>query len=251
VTSPIRELLARAAPEVAPRLLGWLLTHETQAGPVTIQLTEVEAYAGEVDPASHAFRGTTLRNNVMFGPAGRLYVYLSYGMHWCANIVTGPDGQASAVLLRAGRVVQGVDLARSRRGPRVLDRSLARGPACLTQALGIDSRHNAIDLLSGGTLRLTPPPSPDLSEPGAAIASSLSDKSGDGGGVGELGAAGRVAKVPQGSDAAGRVVAGPRVGVSQAADVPWRFWLYGDETVSAYKRSPRAPATPSAAGAPR
>ncbi|MBA2446327.1 MAG: DNA-3-methyladenine glycosylase, partial [Nocardioidaceae bacterium] len=157
MTSPVRVLLGQPAPQVAPRLLGWLLTHETEAGIVTVELTEVEAYAGERDPASHAFRGSTPRNEVMFGPPGRLYVYLSYGMHWCANVVTGADGQASAVLLRAARVVEGVDVARSRRGARVLDRALARGPACLTQALGMDSSHNAIDLLGGGPLRLVPP----------------------------------------------------------------------------------------------
>lgn len=220
MTSPFRVLLGKPAPEVALGVLGWLVTHETAAGTVTVQLTEVEAYAGEHDPASHAFRGSTSRNEVMFGPAGRLYVYLSYGMHWCANVVTGSDGHASAVLLRAGRVVEGTDLARARRGPRVPDRSLARGPACLTQALGIDSSHNAVDLLDGGSLRLTPPLSPDLSEPQTAIAPSVSDKSGE---------------------EVGKVAVGPRVGVSQAADVAWRFWWYGDETVSAYKRSPRAP----------
>ncbi|MBA3265489.1 MAG: DNA-3-methyladenine glycosylase [Nocardioidaceae bacterium] len=219
----MRVLLGQPAPQVAPRLLGWLLTHETEAGIVTVELTEVEAYAGERDPASHAFRGSTSRNEVMFGPPGRLYVYLSYGMHWCANVVTGPDGHASAVLLRAARVVEGVDLARSRRGARVLDRALARGPACLTQALGINSSHNTIDLLGGGPLRLAPPRSAGLSATGTARAASVADKS-------------------------AQMATGPRVGVSQAADVPWRFWLYGDQTVSAYKRSPRAPAGPPATG---
>ena len=105
--------------DVAPRLLGWRLTHRTPEGVVTIELTEVEAYAGERDPASHAGRGRTPRNAIMYGPAGRLYVYFSYGMHWCANLVVGPEGAASAVLLRAGRVVEGADLARVRRGPRI------------------------------------------------------------------------------------------------------------------------------------
>jgi DNA-3-methyladenine glycosylase len=198
-TQSVRASLRQLAPQVAPELLGWSLTHVTESGTVSVQLTEVEAYAGEQDPASHAFRGSTQRNAVMFGDAGYLYVYFSYGVHWCANIVCGPPGRASAVLLRAGRVVEGVGLARSRRGDLVGDAALARGPACLTQALGIDRSHNEVDLLGDGALMLKP---------------------------------GRV-------DGA-RVSAGPRVGVSVAAGVPWRFWLTGDQTVSAYKRSPRA-----------
>jgi DNA-3-methyladenine glycosylase len=198
-TQSVRASLQRPAPQVAPELLGGSLTHVTESGTVSVQLTEVEAYAGEQDPASHAFRGRTRRNAVMFGDAGHLYVYFSYGVHWCANIVCGPPGRASAVLLRAGRVVEGVDLARSRRGGLVGDAALARGPACLTQALGIDRSHNDVDLLVDGVLMLKP---------------------------------GRVA--------AAQVSAGPRVGVSVAAGVPWRFWLTGDATVSAYKRSPRA-----------
>jgi DNA-3-methyladenine glycosylase len=196
-----RRLLARSPPEVARRLLGARLSHSTPEGSVTVELTEVEAYAGEVDPASHAFRGRTPRNGVMFGPAGVLYVYFSYGMHWCANVVTGDDGGASAVLLRAGRVVAGVELARLRRGPRIGDRSLARGPACLTQALGIRGDAYGTDLLDPtATVRLQigPPLDP------------------------------------------GRVANGPRVGVAAAAEVRWRFWVDGDPTVSAYQRSPRA-----------
>jgi DNA-3-methyladenine glycosylase len=137
----------------------------------------------------------------MFGKPGRLYVYLSYGMHWCCNVVTGRDGEASAVLLRAGRVVEGRDLARRRRGDRVPDHGLARGPACLSQALGIDRSCNGADLLDDGPLAL---------RPGRSVAPV-------------------------------EVATGPRVGVSVAHDVPWRFWLAGDPTVSAYKRSPRAP----------
>ncbi len=152
--SALQAVLARSSVEVAPDLLGWTITHSTPEGTVCVELTEVEAYAGRSDPASHAFRGPTPRNEVMFGPAGRLYVYFSYGVHWCANIVTGQDTEASAVLLRAGRVVMGVELARRRRGPRVADPSLARGPGCLTRALGITRVHNATDLLAGGPLRL-------------------------------------------------------------------------------------------------
>ena len=185
-------------PDVAPSLLGAVLTSRTDQGRVAVALTEVEAYDGPDDPASHAWRGPTPRNAVMFGPPGRLYVYLSYGMHWCANVVTGPDGTASAVLLRAGRVVHGHGLARQRRGPRVVDRALARGPACLTRTLAIGKEHDGIDLGSGGELSIEPGPR------------------------------------PQG------VSVGPRVGVSRAPDVAWRFWVTGDETVSAYRRSPRA-----------
>ncbi|MGA9746011.1 MAG: DNA-3-methyladenine glycosylase [Nocardioides sp.] len=179
--------------EIAPVLLGGTLTH----GGVTVRLTEVEAYDGPDDPASHAYRGTTARNAVMFGPPGRLYVYFSYGMHWCANVVCGPDGRASAVLLRAGEVIEGHRTARQRRGGRA-DIELARGPANLTQALGIQRHQDGLDLAEHLTLPTTPV-------------------------------------------AAAEVASGPRVGVSQAADVPWRFWLRGDPTVSAYKRSPRAP----------
>jgi DNA-3-methyladenine glycosylase len=194
------DLLTRPVLEVAPALLGTTLSHDTDEGTVVVQLTEVEAYDGQNDPASHAYRGPTPRNEVMFGEAGRLYVYFSYGMHWCCNIVTGAPGSASAVLLRAGRVIEGADVARARRGERTVDRSLARGPACLAQALGLSRTHNGADLLDSGALRLA---------------------------VGE----------PVGPDNVSR---GPRVGVSLGHDVPWRFWVTGDATVSAYKRSPRA-----------
>ncbi len=197
----LRELLSRPAADVAPELLGWTLSHTTDEGTVTLVLTEVEAYMGLDDPASHAYRGPTPRNVVMFGRAGHLYTYFSYGMHWCCNVVTGPDGHASAVLLRAGRVVEGADLARRRRGERTTDRSLARGPGCLGQARGLGREHNGADLIDGPTLRLRPgdPVDPD------------------------------------------RMRSGHRVGVSVAHDVPWRFWLADEPTVSAYKRSPRAP----------
>jgi DNA-3-methyladenine glycosylase len=204
VDTSLRRLLSGPSTEVAPALLGLRLVSDCDEGTVAVELTEVEAYAGVADPASHAYRGPTPRNEVMFGPPGRLYVYLSYGLHWCANIVTGPPGEASAVLLRSGRVVEGSELARLRRGPSVADRSLARGPACLTRALAITHACNGADLLGGGPLRLEPDP------------------------------AGPQATAPP------RLACGPRVGVSSAADVAWRFWTAGDETVSAYRRSPRA-----------
>jgi DNA-3-methyladenine glycosylase len=132
--------------EVAPRLLNAVLTH----GGVSVRLTEVEAYAGPDDPGSHAHRGRTPRNAVMFGPPGHLYVYFVYGMHHCANLVTGPEGSPGAVLLRAGEVVAGRDLARDRR-PGSSDRDLARGPARLCTALGIGLADNGMrpDLVPG------------------------------------------------------------------------------------------------------
>lgn len=130
--------------EVAPVLLGWVL----RRGEVAVRLTEVEAYGGADDPGSHAYRSRTPRNAVMFGPAGHLYCYLSYGMHVCANVVTGPTGDPAAVLLRAGEVVAGADVARARRGG-ASDRDLARGPARLCRALGIEREHDGSPLRDG------------------------------------------------------------------------------------------------------
>jgi len=144
------ESLTGGVLDVAPRLLGAVLRHSTADGPVAVRITEVEAYDGPNDPGSHAFRGRTARNAVMFGPPGRLYVYFTYGMHFCANVVVGPEGTPSAVLLRAGEVVEGRELAERRRRTT---RDLARGPARLCQALGIDLRHNGLDL-ADGTLTL-------------------------------------------------------------------------------------------------
>ena len=187
----LREVLAGPVLEVAPRLLGATLRH----GEVALRLTEVEAYDGPDDPGSHAFRGRTPRTEVMFGPPGHLYVYFTYGMHHCCNVVCGPEGTPSAVLLRAGEVIAGVEVARSRR-PGSSDRDLARGPARLCRALAIGLADNGTDL-AAGTLAL------ELGEP-----------------------------VPEWST-------GPRVGLRGAPDRPWRFWLTGDRTVSAYR-----PATP-------
>jgi DNA-3-methyladenine glycosylase len=152
------EALTGPVLEVAPRLLEAVLRHETEEGAVAVRLTEVEAYAGEEDPGSHAYRGPTRRNQVMFGPAGHLYVYFTYGMHHCCNVVVGEEGHAAAVLLRAGQVVEGYELARARR-PAGRDRDLARGPARLCQALAIDLGHNGTTL-SEGSLTLTLPSRP-------------------------------------------------------------------------------------------
>ena len=132
--------------EVAPRLLNAVLRHEG----VAVRITEVEAYDGANDPGSHAFKGPTARNAVMFGPPGRLYVYFTYGMHFCCNLVTGPDGDPGAVLLRAGEIVEGIEVARARH-PKLRDRDLARGPARLCKALGIDLSGNGMraDLAQG------------------------------------------------------------------------------------------------------
>lgn len=200
-----RELLAGPVLEVAPLLLG----AELRLGPVTVRLTEVEAYAGQQDPGSHAFRGPTPRTQVMFGPAGHLYIYFSYGMHWACNVVCGPEGQAAAVLLRAGEVVSGEAEARTRRdaGKRrpVSHRDLARGPARLAQALGLTGEFDGVDLVGSSA--------------------------GGGGQVGpEL-------RVPAGAPVL--VETGPRVGVSgEGGDgslYPWRFWMEGEPTVSAYR----------------
>ena len=204
-----REFFARPSVEVAPDLLGLVLEHETPAGLVAVELTEVEAYAGRSDPASHAYRGKTRRNAVMFGPPGHAYVYFTYGMHFCVNMVClGEEDSASAVLLRAGAIVAGEDLARARRtrGPGVVaSRDLARGPARLCQAVGIDRSQDGADVCV--------PSSPLRMLSGA-------------------GNPARSANIPT----------GPRVGVSSAADIPWRFWYAGDPTVSVYRAHvPRRP----------
>ncbi|TDW86785.1 MULTISPECIES: DNA-3-methyladenine glycosylase [Kribbella] len=214
-----RSLLAGPVLEVAPRLLGMVLRSTTSDGTVAVRLTEVEAYDGPNDPGSHAYRGQTSRNAVMFGPAGFLYVYFTYGMHFCMNVVAGSEGQPSAVLLRAGEVIEGVELARVRRGrlteQKVVvnqaagirpgpiakrrngnpDRDLARGPARLCVALGIGREGNGVDLLAKNS------PIELLDGPGF-----------DG--------------VP---------ATGPRVGLREAADRPWRFWIPNDPTVSPYR----------------
>jgi DNA-3-methyladenine glycosylase len=215
-----REFFARSALEVAPAVLGCVLEHETAEGLVAVRITEVEAYMGAGDPASHAYRGRTARNGVMFGPPGHAYVYFTYGMHFCVNMVCLTPGTASAVLLRAGEVIAGEELARTRRQPvgraattDVRDRDLARGPARLCQAMAIDRALDGADVCDpSSSLRM-------LAGEGA-----LSDgASSDGASV--------------------EVCTGPRVGIREAADRPWRFWLAGDPTVSVYRAHvPRRPA---------
>ena len=224
---------------MAPDLLGCVFWASSPAGLVAVRLVEVEAYEGPDDPASHAFRGKSARNAVMFGSPGHAYVYFTYGMHFCVNLVCQPAGRAEAVLLRAGQVIAGLDLAASRRaengrpaagngaptaengrpaaesggpaaesgGPvaengvrKVRELDLARGPARLCQALGIDRALDGADVCSAGS-PLGIGPAPDQA-----------------GGM-------------------GAISTGPRVGVSQAADRPWRYWLAGDAYVSLYRPS--------------
>ncbi|WP_433160685.1 DNA-3-methyladenine glycosylase [Kribbella sp. CA-247076] len=260
-----RSLLAGPVLDVAPKLLGMVLRSTTDEGTVAVRLTEVEAYDGPSDPGSHAYRGQTPRNAVMFGPPGFLYVYFTYGMHFCMNVSAGPDGQPSAVLLRAGEIVEGLDLARTRRIPATPagkfnqstgtspalsatqrekgvapnrtaagngvapgraalpgegvapgwsaaadgvqpgpvakrangnpDRDLARGPARMCVALGIGRDDNGVDLLSGAS-HIQLLPGPGFD---------------------------------------GEPSTGPRVGLREAADRPWRFWIPDDPTVSPYR----------------
>ena len=184
-----RSFFDRPVLDVARDLLGRDLSH----GGVVLRLTEVEAYRGADDMGSHAYRGRTARNAVMFGPPGFVYVYFTYGMHWCMNVVCQAEGEAAAVLLRAGRVVSGLDTARERR-PASNDRDLARGPARLTKALAIEGSLNGADLLRG-PIRLNA---------GEPVADDV-------------------------------VRTGPRVGVTRGAELPWRYWVDGEPTVSVYR----------------
>jgi DNA-3-methyladenine glycosylase len=146
-----RAFFARDPRELAPDLLNKLLVRrDPEAGRIALRIVEVEAYRGSVDPGSHAYRGRTARNATMFGPPGRLYVYFTYGMHWCANVVAAaPPGDAGAVLLRAGEPVEGLEEIRRRRPPARRDTDLASGPARLAQALGLDRADDGTSLLSG------------------------------------------------------------------------------------------------------
>lgn len=195
-----REFYSRSVLDVAPDLLGCHLEH---AG-VTVRITETEAYAGELDPGSHAYRGVTPRTRPMFGPAGFSYVYFTYGNHWMLCLVTGEPGTAEAVLVRAGEVVAGHDLVRARRGP-VAERDWCRGPGRLAQALALRREHHGRDFCRpaiGDPLDLT-------------VSASLEPGPAD------------------------RVRTGPRVGVSgpggDPAAYPWRFWLDGEPSVSTYR----------------
>jgi DNA-3-methyladenine glycosylase len=194
-----RAFFARPSVEVAPSLLGRHLSF----GGVTLRLTELEAYAGGLDPGSHAFRGPTPRTEPMFGPPGFTYVYFTYGHHWCVNLVVGEVGSASAVLVRGGEVVEGHDLVRARRGG-VRERDWARGPGRLGQALAMGREHTGRDFCR-----------PAIGDPIDLV-------------------------VSEGEPVAPADVAvGPRVGVSgpggDGTAYPWRFWVAGDPHVSPYR----------------
>ena len=193
---------------VAPRLLGATLATVVGGERVVARLTEVEAYhglgTGEVpDPASHARMGPTARNATMWGEPGHLYVYLSHGIHSCVNIVCGPPGVAGGILLRAGEVVEGLEVARRRRPAARTHRELGRGPGRLGDALGLRHPvHDGIDAVGG------------VPRAGAVASLSLRDE-----------------PLPE-------VASGPRVGVAGVAGTaafPWRFWIPGDPTVSAFR----------------
>ena len=141
----------RDAVSVARDLIGCILVHDHDEGRTAVRIVEDEAYRGVLDPGSHGYRGPTPRTEVMYGPPGRLYVYFTYGMHWCANVVCASEGECEAVLLRAGEPVEGLELMRARRAATTRDQFLAAGPARLTQAMGIGKQHNGATLLRGGS----------------------------------------------------------------------------------------------------
>lgn len=187
------KLLAADALTVAPQLLGWELISHAGGGETGGRIVEVEAYHGAQDPASHAYRGRTPRTAPMFEVGGTIYIYRSYGIHFCLNLVTGPAGEAQAVLIRALEPTRGLDLMAARR--RTTDpHRLTRGPGSLGQALGITLALSGAQL--GNTLELRPPATPL---------------------------------------ALGQITAGPRIGISQAKDHPWRFYLTGSLFVSGRK----------------
>ncbi|MEU4111480.1 DNA-3-methyladenine glycosylase [Streptomyces sp. NPDC027717] len=193
-----REFFDRPVLEVAPDLLGRLLIRATPHGPIALRLTEVEAYDGPNDPGSHAYRGRTARNDVMFGPPGHVYVYFTYGMWHCMNLVCGPEGTASGVLLRAGEIVEGAELARERRLSARNDKELAKGPARLATALDVDRALDGTDACTSGDTPLRV-----------------------------------LAGTPVPSE---QVRSGPRTGVAGDGGVhPWRFWVADDPTVSPYR----------------
>ncbi|MCX4961939.1 DNA-3-methyladenine glycosylase [Streptomyces virginiae] len=202
-----RSFFDRPVLTVAPDLLGRTLVRRTTDGPLELRITEVEAYEGESDPGSHAYRGRTARNDSMFGPPGHAYVYFIYGMWFSLNLVCGPPGHASGVLLRAGEVTVGADLAAKRRVSARSPRELAKGPARLATALDVDRSLDGTDLCAG-------PDSPLSLLTGTPTSVDL-------------------------------VSSGPRTGVGGAgATHPYRFWITHDPTVSPYRaHAPRRRST--------
>ncbi|MGP3978826.1 DNA-3-methyladenine glycosylase [Streptomyces sp. 8N114] len=194
-----RAFFDRPVLDVAPDLLGCVLVRTTTKGRMRLRITEVEAYAGEADPGSHAYRGRTERNASMFGPPGHAYVYFIYGMWFSLNLVCGPEGKASGVLIRAGEVLEGAELARQRRPKARRDLELAKGPARLATALAVDRELNGTDVCSH-----------EDSAPLSILAGHDLDP--------------------------GAMKSGPRTGVGgDGSHYPWRFWLADDPTVSPYR----------------
>ncbi|MEV7728067.1 DNA-3-methyladenine glycosylase [Streptomyces sp. NPDC087917] len=202
-----RSFFDRPVLTVAPDLLGRTLVRRTPEGPLELRITEVEAYEGQVDPGSHAYRGRTARNASMFGPPGHAYVYFIYGMWFSLNLVCGPPDHASGVLLRAGEVTLGADLAAKRRLSAKKPHELAQGPARLATALDVDRTLDGTDLCAG-------PDSPLSVLAGSPTSPDLVDN-------------------------------GPRTGVGGAGAVhPYRYWIKNDPTVSPYRaHAPRRRAT--------
>ena len=198
--------------EIAPALLGARLTSRIGDATVIAQIVEVEAYGGVgEDPGSHAYRRQTPRNSTMFGPPGLAYVYFTYGMHWCLNLVTGPEGTAGAVLIRAARVIDGVDVAWARRSSARREEELCRGPARLTAALGVTGADNGSPLVHQSEMRIA------TAEPD------------------------RLALVPS-ADPVHEVIRSARTGVRGAgAAYPWRFAIADDRAVSPYRPAPDRP----------
>ncbi len=188
-----RAFYAREPEELAPDLLNKLIVHGSRAA----RIVEVEAYGGrQPDPASHTFRGLTTRTTAMFGPPGHLYVYFSYGVHWCANVVCGQDGEGAAVLLRAAAPVSGLEEMRADRPTARRDADLLRGPGNLCRALAIAKAHYGADLVKADM-------GIDIHDDGTPP---------------------------------GAVVAGPRVGITKEIDRPWRFYLPNEPSVSGPRR---------------
>ena len=183
-----REFYRRDSRAVAPDLLGKVVVAGERRG----RIVEVEAYCGPEDPAAHSYRGPTARNATMFGPPGHLYVYFTYGMHWCCNPVCGDDGEGVAVLLRALEPLAGLEAMRAARGG-VRDRDLCRGPARLCEALGITGTLDGADLVTG--------------DRGVSI-------------------------VDDGTPPPADPAVGPRIGITRGADSPWRWWVPDSPWVS-------------------
>ncbi len=183
-----RSFYRRRSPDVAAELLNKLLV----VGDLIGRIVETEAYGAEDDPGSHGFRGKTTRNEMMFGKPGLLYVYFTYGMHWCANAVTGQPGECSAVLIRAVQPLCGLDVMRGRRAKSRNDRGLCNGPAKLAQAFGLNGDSNGVDLVTSKTVSIREDGTPPPRSPGVT----------------------------------------KRIGLTKGADIPWRFVVRESEYLS-------------------